>query len=461
MDFNATFGKPSSPRLRYANEHEGPQFLIIGNFTGITERSALNSLQLTTENFSEQFEGLCPSLELNGETFRFQSIEDFHPDNLLRQSSSLKGLLEQYRSIQQEGKKSIYFRALVNEPSPSSAPSTDDTITADDSDIFADLLGGERPANHTPAASTQPPKNPAVDKLVQSALQGSDQISSDDSNQVECVLQQLTGRLSTSLSNILHHPEFQALEARWLQLDRLMASLEDDSGANIQLLPLSADQWRSWKEKPALATETIQRELELLGGAHALFLCHRFDTSVDELSLLQQLSILSAAANTPLVTSAHSALIGHAPLPELFGSQEAKLPEDSAWSQLKQSVKLDHLYLTIQGVLTRLPYNPKDDPIDSFTYAEDATTLHPNEFLRGDAALIIARLWLENSLESGSAGMPQAPRTLDDLPIYIVENQLLPVAECWMSDEAANILRSQGLVPLCSPKNSGQLSIYL
>jgi predicted component of type VI protein secretion system len=409
------------------------------------------------EQFEEQFQAIGPRFELNGDTFSFQSIEDFHPDHLLQQSSSLSGLMEQYRSIKKEGNQSPYFQALVNGATPVEAPGENDPADSEKTDVFAELLGGERPANHASA----PPKDPAVDQLVQSALQGSKQISSKDSNQVEWALEQLESKLSSGLSQILHHPKFQALEARWRQLDRLMASLEDDSGADIRLLPLNAAQCQSWLDRPELAVATIQQQLELLGGADALFFSHHFGSPEKELNLLQQLSSLAAAIGTPLITSGSSELIGHATLPQQFGSHEAQQIEGSPWSQLKTSLKLDHLYITIQRVLTRLPYNPKDDPIDSFAYAEDAQPLQPNELLRGDAALIIARLWLEHFIETASPTMPPAPRTLDDCPLYTVDRQLLPVAECWLSDEAANVLQSHGWTPLRSTRNSRQISVYL
>lgn len=459
MDFNATFGKPTSPQMRPQGQ-AGPRFLIIGNFMGTT-KPPQTGLQLTMGHFEEQFQAACPRLKLNGESFQFQSIDDFHPDHLLKQSSRLQGLMEQAKSIRKEGKHSLYFKALISHRATHEEP-TGERSDSNTGTVFSDLLGEPPQARPDASQTTEPSnQNPAVEKLIQSALQGSEQLSNNELDQVAFAQQQLDAQLSAGLSQILHHPEFQALEARWRQLDRLMASLEDDNGAEIHLLPLNKAQWQSWLDSPILAVETIQRQLELLGSTQALFLSHRFDTSEAALNLLQQLSSFADQIETPLITGGQPSLIGHDSLPEQFGSHEVKQIEDSPWSRLKPSLQLDHLYITIQGALTRLPYNPKDDPIDSFAYTEDATPLQPNELLRGDAALIIARLWLEHFLETASPIMPPTPRTLDDCPIYTIDRQLLPVAECWMSDEAANILQSHGMVPLRSPKNSGQISIYL
>lgn len=251
------------------------------------------------------------------------------------------------------------------------------------------------------------------------------------------------------------------MEGRWRLLDRLMASVEDDLGESMQLLALNRQQWETWLDQPEQGIERISRELERLGGVDAIFLSHRFGPREDELGLLQQLATLANAANTPFITGAKAELIGHESLDVFFDSREARVIEDSPWSRLKSQIHSDHLYIAVQGLLARLPYNPKDDPIESFDYAEDVPPLTPGQLLYADASLAIARLWLENALETASPMMPQNPRTLDDLPIYTVNGEMQPVAECWLSDQAAEALRSAGLVPIPASKRTGQISIFL
>lgn len=188
MDFNATFGQPKSQRHQ-SSGGTGPSFLIIGNFLGSSETAPEAALPLGMENFFDAFESLAPQLEIEGEPIQFFEIEDFHPDQLLRKVSGLKGLFEQYQSLRSDGKDSIFFKALAGNP-PKPGPKATETASSEIEDVFGELLGGERPERADPAPSPASPQDPAVEKLIESALRGSEQSSDQDLDAVASALRQ-------------------------------------------------------------------------------------------------------------------------------------------------------------------------------------------------------------------------------------------------------------------------------
>ena len=455
MDFNAHFGQPRS----LAQQPGEPlQLLIVGDFLG--KAGAPNKSQpLNLENFESILAKLNPKIEIHGETLSFSSIESFHPDELIQQTKVLGDIYQQYQSIQREGEQSPYLQATLNKRcSTSSTPTEPEPPHPGASNSsFEQLLGANDLAASTTSALQASSTN-AITQLIQTALSGATQTSDQAHKNVEAALSALGQILGAELSKYLHDPNFQALEGRWRMLDRLVASIEDDTAVTLQFLPLNTEQWSTWLSTPEAAIQSIGDILEQNPNTHGIIICQRFDCSESEWTLLQQIAASAAARQIPVITSLHSKLIGHPKLPEQFDRSAAARIEHSLWQQLKDKLPLECLRVSFQRILTRLPYGPDTDPIESFDYHEDAQALRSEQLLYTEAPLLLARIWLNSYFETGSTEPPRNTRTIDDLPTYITNDQMTPVAECWLSDESTSKLQAVHLLPITTSKRSGYVS---
>ena len=60
----------------------------------------------------------------------------------------------------------------------------------------------------------------------------------------ESILAAIDGSLSGAMRTILHHPDFQSVEATWRSLDLLSRRVETSASMEIVLYDVSAEEWR-------------------------------------------------------------------------------------------------------------------------------------------------------------------------------------------------------------------------
>lgn len=167
--------------------------------------------------------------------------------------------------------------------------------------------------------------------------------------------------IGAQLEEILHHPEFQALEANWRGLHYLVR--EGQPGLRLKIKVLQAtkrDLLKNFErtleiEKSALF-EKINGEHDFIYGL--LVGADGFSGDMLDFSLLQHLSELGHFANCPFVS---------APLPDFFGAEEksAGLQNEISfvnaaqyrWNRLREPASARYLGLCMPRILLRNPYD--------------------------------------------------------------------------------------------------------
>ena len=170
------------------------------------------------------------------------------------------------------------------------------------------------------------------------------------------------------------------------------------------------------------------------------------------MSLLGGLAKLAAAHGAVLLAGAAPALaaLATSDAPEVLTTPEARV-----WNALRASELGPHVGLTFPRLLARLPYGPRNEPVEAFAFDELAdlapAALHDGLLWRS-AALDAARLLAQGYAQDGVG----THVLLEDLPAFIDrsgdEPALQPVAEAWVGERESAALQRAGFIALQSDR---------
>ncbi|MBK8264217.1 MAG: type VI secretion system contractile sheath large subunit [Nannocystis sp.] len=247
----------------------------------------------------------------------------------------------------------------------------------------------------TPAAPRPPPllllfaalpadERPAIRRALALALAAAPIASLD---QLDPLIVALDRRLSAQLDPILHHPRFQALEARWRGLRYLLDNLPQGTSSKILIELLSATKDEliaDLEDAPEPAHSGLHRliyaaALGTYGGAPYALLCADFTVgpSRADTDLLRRAAAIAAVAHAPLLTNASPQLFGVHHFAELAQIPDLEVALDAPgldhWRRLAASPAARHLAVCLPRLLLRAPYRTATDPQLRLRYDERIT----------------------------------------------------------------------------------------
>ena len=157
-----------------------------------------------------------------------------------------------------------------------------------------------------------------IAELVDEVLAGTVTVSNDLAASLDARIAQLDQLLSDQVNAIMHHEEFQKLEASWRGLKYLVAQSETSPSLKIRMMNASKkDLVKDFKSSPefdqgALFKKIYEEEYGTFGGAPyaALLGDYEFSRHPEDFYLLEELSHVAAAAHAPLISAAAPGLFG-------------------------------------------------------------------------------------------------------------------------------------------------------
>lgn len=235
--------------------------------------------------------------------------------------------------------------------------------------------------------------------------------------QVHRVIAMIDDALNRQVNAILHHPEFQAMEARWRGLAMLMRHTGRSEDVKVKILSVS---WAQLTRHLERTTEFDQshlfeliysREFGMPGGEPFGLLVGDYELSPqgpaggDTVGALTQIGMAAAAAFCPFVAAAAPQAIGLQDFDELNRVQDFSWlsydPTRIRWNGLRAREDSRFLGLVAPRILMRAPYEAfSRERDDQFPFREsiaaDGSTL-----LWGNAAFAFAMIVIRNFIESG------------------------------------------------------------
>lgn len=355
--------------------------------------------------------------------------------------------------------------------------STAATPIADDASLLDQIIDQSR------IAQTDGERSHARDliaELIDQVLTGSVVLSADLAASIDLRIAELDRVLSDQLNAIMHHPEFQKLEASWRGLQYLVTQSETGSQLKIRVLNASKkDLVKDLKAAPefdqsALFKKIYEEEYGTFGGAPyaALIGDYEFSRHPEDFYLLEELSHVAAAAHAPLISAAAPGLFGLESFTDIGKPRDlAKVfdtVEYAKWKSFRESDDARYVGLVLPHVLGRLPYGRDTLPVEDFNFEEDVDGSHHDKYLWTNGAYAFAsRLtdafanygWLAaiRGVEGGGLveGLPTHTFKTDD-----GEVALKCPTEVAITDRSEKLLSDLGFISLVHCKNTDYAAFF-
>jgi type VI secretion system protein ImpC len=175
----------------------------------------------------------------------------------------------------------------------------------------------------------------------------------------------------------------------------------------------------------------------------------------DDTRLLAALGSIGAHAGGPFLAQASASLLGCDSLAETPNPRDWTAVDTDGrqrWEALRASPAAQWIGLALPRMLLRLPYGPNTDEIDSFAFQEVTDASDHQRFLWGNPAIGCATLIGQAFTERGWQMTPGDVLDIGDLPAYSYpaddERKILPCAEVYLTETAADKILEQGLMPI-------------
>ena len=471
------FGLISVERPERKDLHR-PKFrmALFGDFTGRSSRgvvevgdalAARKAILLDVDTVEDVIERFATTLTLPigkdgmGIEVKLKELDDLHPDELYENVEifeALNGLRQQLgvgsMAANAQAQLSEWGKAYgtpVKLPKRSASTSVPANLKLSE---FQSLIGD--------TSGRLAKKSPAEDIIAR--VVGPHIVKAADEGSA-AMLEAVDAALSSAMRLVLHHPDFQAVEAQWRSLDMLARRIETDSSLENVLFDISAEE---------LAVDLAAQEdlsesglFRLLndpldpetgeGGFSALFGLYTFEETPPHAELLARIAQVAQHVDAPFFTAMTP---GYLEVPK-----EDRHPLTAeAWDALQELPEAGYLGLTSPRFLLRLPYGAKTEPCYEFDFEE----FTPHEGLSGmlwaNPVVLVAILLAATYKKDGKAMNLGSLMSLGDMPFHYVKDRFgdqvaLPCTERNLTSAPAQLTLGRGFMPVVWVKGRNEVRL--
>ncbi|MBV8649232.1 type VI secretion system contractile sheath large subunit [Paludibacterium sp.] len=319
-----------------------------------------------------------------------------------------------------------------------------------------------------------------IGELVNQVLEGTVTVSRDLTASMDARIAEIDALITSQLNEIMHHADFQQLEASWRGLRYLVMSSETSTMLKIKMLNVSKkDLVKDFKsaaefDQSALFKKIYEEEYGTFGGAPyaALVGDYEFTRHPEDFYLLDEMSHVAASAHAPFISAVSPGLFGLESFTDIGKPRDlAKIfdtVEYAKWKSFRESEDARYVGLVLPHVLGRLPYGKDNVPVEAFDFEEDVDGSDHDKYLWTNAAYAYAaRLtdafsqfgWLAaiRGVEGGGLveGLPTHTFKTDD-----GEVALKSPTEVAITDRTEKVLSDLGLISLVHCKNTDYAAFF-
>ena len=429
---------------------------MMGDFSNSTDKpniSDRNFIAIDRFNYNEILASLTPRLSLsiddsgpvsdnNSINVSIKSLKDFQPDNLYKnvpvfsQLRDLRSRLNNPATFKQAmlemdlpEKASTEKKAPPEVPEKSTKPRSEapSPIVSGSSllDSIMDETAGRLEQNADETLSTTESKTKSlVNVFIRQAI-GTRKTLSRDARQDELVAS-VDDIIAQQMRNLLHHPQFQALESLWRSVYFVVKRVRSGKAVKLYLLDVNKDELAAdLAADDATQSQLYQQFCDSSAGDinwNLIIGDYRFGADIDDMLRLSQIGIIAQQAGAHFIAAANENLIGcssFATTPKAGDWQnEIDQSSEQAWTLLRQSPVAKSISLALPRFLLRMPYGNKTMPVTAFAFEEMPD--HPNhdDYLWGNPAFLKAEQIARTFLSSGWDMNFANAMTAEDLPIH-------------------------------------------
>lgn len=479
----------SMDETRREIESETPfRICILGDFSGrancgTTESGSvpadLRPIEIDRDNIDEVMSKLGVEVHLSfaGNSapsikVKFSELDDFHPDQLYSRVDVFQTLrdtrkrLNDLRTFESAKKEVQSWMGLEEtEESLPEQPASTPLSSSESSGGLLDQIVGEAEDRIPDEGRLADPSG--WDSFMKNIV-GPHLVPGNDTDQEELVAS-VDAAVSGLMDTILHHPDFQDIEAAWRALRFLVFRVETDAQLKVYLVDISraelaadlgaSEDLQSSGIYNLLVTQTVGTP----GGEPWAVLAgnYTFDQTPEDAETLGRMAKIASHAGAPFISAAHSHVLGCESLVETPDPNDWKRladPEDvEIWDSLRGLPEASYLGLVMPRFLLRLPYGKDTDPVDYFDFEEmNAGPVH-EKYLWGNPSFACVLLLAQAFTHYEWDLSPGNVQDIKGLPLHIYkahdETIIKPCAEVMLSERAAENILDKGIMALASFQN--------
>ena len=473
--FGAMSGeRPDAQRL----ERKRFRIALLGDFTGRSAQglievgdalAARKPILLDTDTVEDVIEGFATTLVLPigkdgaGVEVKLGGLDDLHPDELYENVELFAALKSLKSQLGNGGTAESAAKSLIawgeqhgRAVAPARATSGGNTVRADlKLSDFQKLIGD------TEKTLAQPSP---VDELMARVV--GPHIRKLPDPDVTAMAGAVDDALSGAMRMVLHHPEFQSVEAQWRALDLIARSIETDDTLEVMLYDVSAEEIAAdLTQSDDLSTSGLARLLtegpmdeEFGRGAYsALIGMYTFEETPPHAQLLGRIARVAAHVDAPFFAAITPSFIE-------TPKQDRHPLVAKEWDTLRAMPEARHLALATPRFLMRRPYGAKTEPICEFDFEEFTQSAGLSGMLWANPVVLVAILLAKSFKENGpSMGLGEI-MSLGDMPYHFVldrygDQVALPCTERNLTLDKVETVLGRGYLPVVSIKGRDDIRL--
>ncbi len=319
-----------------------------------------------------------------------------------------------------------------------------------------------------------------ISEFVQQVMAGQVVLSRDLETSVNARIAEIDRLLSAQLNEVMHHESFQRLEGSWRGLKHLVFESETSTMLKIRVMNVSKKdllkdlERASEFDQSAIFKKIYEEEYGMFGGHPygALLGDYYFDMSPQDMSLLEKMSGVAAAANAPFIAASSPKMFGWDEFHQMTEVRDlAKIfqtPEYIKWRSFRESEDSRYVGLTMPRTLSRLPYGAETEPVETFNFQEEVDGKDHAKYLWQNACYSFGtRLTEAFALYGWTVAIRgvEGGGLVQGLPTHTFETDEGDVAvkcptEIGITDRREKELSDLGFIPLVHCKNTDYAAFF-
>lgn len=286
--------------------------------------------------------------------------------------------------------------------------------------------------------------------------------------------------VEAQLNEIVHAPEFQAVEAAWTSIADLVRNVNFRANMDVSLLDVTKDELYDDLEltsQDIAGSELFKKiyvaEYDQFGGSPYGALVGLFDfaNTPKDILFLRTIGKIATAAHAPFIGNVSPKFFGCESFAEVNLLRDIAgmldTPAYSAWNQLRDSEEAAYIGLVAPRYLARIPWNDITNPAERVNFTEQIHGEKLDEYLWASGSMLLARNLAKSFETSGwcqylrgvkggglVAGLPTFKYNLRG------EDELRAPIEISMPDFRELELANAGVIPIIHKKNSADAVFF-
>jgi len=275
--------------------------------------------------------------------------------------------------------------------------------------------------------------------------------------------------LSNAMRLVLHHPDFQAVEALWRSLDLLARCIQTDENLEIVVYDVSAAEIAAdLAASDSLDTSGLFQLLNGAGatgggsgadegGISATFGLYTFEETPPHAEILGRIAKIAAYMDAPFFTALSPQFLG-VPIADRHPLVSG------AWDRLRALPEANYLGVASPRFMLRRPYGSKSDPIAAFKYEEFSNTEGLSGLLWANPVVLVAILLAKTFTNDGWDMSLGSVMSLGDIPFHVISDQhgdqvALPCTERNFPSSKLGMFARRGIMPILSIKGRDEIRL--